>query len=80
MQGVRDSSSDIMSCLIKHKYDAKMKTQYKCKAAIEHFQLINLNEYHFTIAFKTACRPYVIHYCSKTFTKSQVNNILISFI
>lgn len=66
-----------MSCLVKHKNDEDVKIFYKCRAAIEHFQLISLNDYHFTVAFKDACRPYVIHYCPKAHTKAQVSEMKI---
>ncbi len=68
----KDGLSDVMSCLVRHKNDEDVKFHYKCRAAIEHFQLISLNDYHFTVAFKDACRPYVIHYCPKAHTKAQV--------
>lgn len=61
-----------MGCLIKHKNDADVRIHYKCRAAVEHFQLISLNDYHFTVAFKEACRSYVIRYCPKAHTKAQV--------
>lgn len=72
VKGERGDVDDVMSCLIKHKSDADMKIYHKCKAAVDHFQLISLNDYHFTVAFKDACRSYVIHYCPKAHTKAQV--------
>lgn len=72
MRRLKNESSDVMSCLIKHKNDEEMKLHYKCRAAVEHFQLISLNDYHFTVAFKNACRPYVLHYCQRAHTKAQV--------
>lgn len=79
MHRLKNESSDVMSCLIKHKNDEEMKLYYKCRAAIEHFQLISLNDYHFTVAFKNACRPYVLHYCPKAHTKAQVGCFSIIF-
>lgn len=67
-----------MTCLIKHKNDADVKINYKCRAAVDHFQLISLNDYHFTVAFKDACRPYVIHYCPKAHTKAQVSKSYVN--
>lgn len=72
MKNDKSGYNDVMSCLIKHKNDKDVRVHYKCRAAIEHFQLITLNDYHFTVAFKDACRPYVIHYCPKAHTKAQV--------
>lgn len=69
----KGTSSDVMDCLIKHKNDADVRIHYKCRAAVEHFQIISLKDYHFTIAFKTACKPYVNHYCPKAHNKAQVN-------
>lgn len=66
----------VMGCLIQHKNDADVRADYKCRAAIEHFQLIMLNDYHFTVSFKYACRPHVIRYCPKVHTKAQVRSLL----
>jgi Golgi apparatus protein 1 len=49
---------DVMECLIALKNDA-LKQNVKCKAAIEHFQLISLKNYVFTHKFKEACKPWV---------------------
>lgn len=49
---------DVMECLIALKGDV-LKGNPKCKAAVEHFQLISLKNYVFTNKFKEACRPYV---------------------
>lgn len=56
---------DMMECLIEHKNELDARTDYKCKAAVEHFQLISLKNYHFTYKFKEACRPYVKRWCPK---------------
>jgi len=55
----------MMECLIEHKNELDSRTDYKCKAAVEHFQLISLKNYHFTYKFKEACRPYVKRWCPK---------------
>lgn len=52
---------DVMECLIALKNDV-LKANPKCKAAVEHFQLISLKNYVFTNKFKEACRPYVNRY------------------
>lgn len=72
LRNVKGDSHDAMGCLIKHKNDEQTRLDYKCRATIEHFQLISINDYHFTVAFKEACRPYVIRYCPKAHTKAQV--------
>ena len=72
LRNIKGDSNDAMGCLIKHKNDEQTRVDYKCRATIEHFQLISINDYHFTVAFKEACRPYVIRYCPKAHTKAQV--------
>lgn len=49
---------DVMECLIALKPDV-LKSFPKCKAAVEHFQLISLKNYIFTNKFKEACRQQV---------------------
>ncbi|XP_050588557.1 Golgi apparatus protein 1 [Bombus affinis] len=63
---------DMMECLIEHKNDIEGRSDYKCKAAVEHFQLISLKNYHFTYKFKEACRPSVKRWCPKSKTKAEV--------
>ncbi|XP_014213335.1 Golgi apparatus protein 1 [Copidosoma floridanum] len=63
---------DMMDCLIEHKNEFDSRTDSKCKAAVEHFQLISLKNYHFTFKFKDACRPMVIRWCPQAKTKSSV--------
>lgn len=48
-----------MECLISHKNDADLRQNVKCRAAIEHFQIISLKNYVFTYKFKNFCRPHV---------------------
>lgn len=59
MSGREDG--DVMDCLISLKNDV-LKPNVKCRAAIEHFQLISLKNYVFTFKFKEACRPHVSRY------------------
>ncbi|XP_032671298.1 Golgi apparatus protein 1 [Odontomachus brunneus] len=63
---------DMMECLIEHKNELDARSDYKCKAAVEHFQLISLKNYHFTYKFKEACRPYVKRWCPRSKTKADV--------
>nr|XP_029727793.1 Golgi apparatus protein 1-like isoform X1 [Aedes albopictus] len=63
---------DMMECLISYKNDADMRNDVKCRAAIEHFQIITLKNYHFTYKFKEACRPYVARFCPHSNTKYDV--------
>lgn len=64
-----NDEGDIMECLIEHKNEPDMRADYKCRAAVEHFQLISLKSYHFTYKFKEACRLHVKRYCPASRTK-----------
>lgn len=63
---------EMMECLISHKNDPEMRQDVKCRATIEHFQIISLKNYHFTFKFKEACRPHVTRFCPKSTTKTDV--------
>lgn len=65
-------NGDMIDCLITHKNDPELRQDLKCRAALEHFQIISLKNYHFTYKFKEACRPYVIRYCPSSTTKNDV--------
>lgn len=67
-----EDDGDMMECLIAHKNDAEQRPDQKCRAAIEHFQLTSLKNYHFTYKFKEACRPYVMRFCPNSNTKNEV--------
>lgn len=67
---------DMMECLISHKNDPDLRADLKCRAAIEHFQIISLKNYHFTYKFKEACRPHVNRYCPNSMNKYDVVSCL----
>lgn len=71
---------DMMECLIEHKNELDVRSDYKCKAAIEHFQLISLKNYRFTYKFKEACRSYVKRWCPRSKTKAEVIECLSSIV
>ncbi|KAJ8669296.1 hypothetical protein QAD02_000555 [Eretmocerus hayati] len=71
---------DMMECLIEHKNDLDTRSDYKCRAAIEHFQLLSLKDYHFTFKFKEACRPMVSRWCRKSKTKVEVIGCLSDIV
>ncbi|XP_061387382.1 Golgi apparatus protein 1-like, partial [Musca vetustissima] len=71
LKGGKDRG-DMMDCLISHKNDADLRQDLKCRAAIEHFQIISLKNYHFTYKFKEACRPHVVRFCAGSTTKNDV--------
>ncbi|XP_038208318.1 Golgi apparatus protein 1 [Zerene cesonia] len=70
----------ILDCLIRRKSDPEIKTNLKCRAAIEHEQLISLKNYRFTRKFKNACKSYVLRFCPKAQTKSQVVTCLSEIV
>lgn len=69
---INRDNGEMMECLISHKNDPDMKQDQKCRAALEHFQIITQKKYHFTYRFKIACRPFVIRYCHTSSTKNDV--------
>ncbi|ALC45102.1 Glg1 [Drosophila busckii] len=71
LQSGKDNGN-MMDCLIAHKNDADLRKDLRCRAAIEHFQIISLKSYHFTTKFKDACRPWVSRFCVASATKNEV--------
>ncbi|KAG7170035.1 Golgi apparatus protein 1-like [Homarus americanus] len=53
----------LMDCLIRHKHAEKMKHYPKCRAVIEHFQLISMKDYTFSPRFKESCQGDVASLC-----------------
>lgn len=76
----KNDEDEVMECLISHKNDPEIKANVKCRAAIEHEQLISLKNYRFTRKFKNACKSYVIRYCPKAQTKNQVVSCLSEIV
>ncbi|XP_071453139.1 Golgi apparatus protein 1 [Hetaerina americana] len=67
----------VMECLVSHKNDPEVRAYgVRCRAAVEHFQLISLKNYHFSYKFKEACRPHVVRYCPRSKTKMDVVSCL----
>ncbi|XP_015515645.1 Golgi apparatus protein 1 [Neodiprion lecontei] len=71
---------DLMECLIEHKNDPDLRKDYKCRAAVEHFQLLSLKNYRFTYKFKEACRPHVVRWCPTSKIKAQVIQCLSTMV
>ncbi|XP_034108059.1 Golgi apparatus protein 1 isoform X1 [Drosophila albomicans] len=67
-----NDNGNMMDCLIAHKNDPDLRKNLGCRAAIEHFQIISLKNYHFTTKFKEACRRYVTRHCTASATKNEV--------
>ncbi|XP_050307543.1 Golgi apparatus protein 1 [Anthonomus grandis grandis] len=71
-QEAKNDEGDVMECLITHKNDPLIKGNQACRASIEHFQIISLNDYKFSYKFKVACRPYAVRFCGNARTKNEV--------
>ncbi|XP_065332192.1 Golgi apparatus protein 1 [Cloeon dipterum] len=72
---------DLIECLIKHKNEPEVRQEhYKCRAAVEHFQLISMKNYKFTFKFKQACKPYVARHCSLAMSKADVITCLSEIV
>lgn len=77
---VAKKEQDIMDCLIEHKNDQLMRLHNKCRASVEHYQLINLKDYHFTLKFKRACKDHVSRFCPGARDKAEVVRCLSEVI
>lgn len=71
--GSEDGS--LMDCLIRHKNVEKMRSYPKCRAVIEHFQLITLKDYTFSLRFKESCQGDVAKLCSRPKPKNKADVI-----
>ncbi|XP_014251813.1 Golgi apparatus protein 1 [Cimex lectularius] len=68
----QDKGQELLECLIEKKNDPLMKLHLKCRAAVEHQQLISLKDYHFTYKFKKACKFHVNRFCPGPKDKAEV--------
>lgn len=69
--------SEIMDCLIDYKMsDTQMNS--KCRAAVEHFQMIAMQDFHFNAPFKRACKADIARLCANMKVKYETahRNIL----
>ncbi|XP_028034025.1 Golgi apparatus protein 1 [Bombyx mandarina] len=76
----KKEEDDVLECLILHKNHPDVKANVKCRAAIEHEQLISLKNYRFTTKFKNACKYNVDRFCPKAQTKNQVVSCLSEIV
>nr|BAN20969.1 MG-160, putative [Riptortus pedestris] len=76
----KGKEQDVMDCLIEHKNDQLMKLHNKCRASVEHYQLISLKDYHFTLKFKRACKDHVSRFCPGVRDKAEVVRCLSEVI
>ncbi|KAK7475018.1 hypothetical protein BaRGS_00033765 [Batillaria attramentaria] len=65
---------EVLECLIEHKNHADMVD--KCRAGIEHHQLISLKDFKFNHKFKEACHRSVQELCKAQITKYDVVSCL----
>ncbi|XP_037558857.1 Golgi apparatus protein 1 [Dermacentor silvarum] len=71
---------DLLGCLVQHKNDFRMKEDQRCRAALEHFQLISLKDYKFSYAFKEACRKDAQTYCGNSKSGADVVSCLSKLV
>lgn len=63
----RDDNGELMRCLIKYKLEheeepSSLMTR-KCAAIVEHWQILSMNDWHFSTKFKDSCRKSVEEHC-----------------
>ena len=68
-QHVQAGGDGVMECLIRHKSDPDVRQANKCWAAINHFQLISLEDYSFSYRFKQQCQEDVTVFCHQAIKK-----------
>ncbi|XP_048735451.2 Golgi apparatus protein 1-like isoform X2 [Ostrea edulis] len=76
--GEGDDSDEIMDCLIRNKNKREMNE--KCKAGIEHHQLISMKDFRFDHKFKEACKRSVSKFCKHMKSKSDVISCLSEYV
>lgn len=69
---MKHDEGDIMECLIAHKNDPAVRANNKCRASIEHFQIITLKNYKFSYKFKVACKRPALRFCRQARNKAAV--------
>lgn len=52
-----------MECLIEYKMNTDTTMNSKCRAAVEHFQIIAMQDFRFSAQFKRACKADIAHHC-----------------
>ena len=65
-----NDADGILPCLFKNKYDHKMDP--KCRAELDHRELIEIKNYQFSSKFKKECRKDVQTHCPDAKTKPEV--------
>ncbi|KZS17605.1 Golgi apparatus protein 1 [Daphnia magna] len=62
----------VMECLVEYKMNTETTMNSKCRAAVEHFQLIALQDFRFSAHFKRACKLDISRLCPNIKAKPQV--------
>ena len=66
---IKNGTDGVMECLIKHKSDPDVRHDRKCWAAINHFQIISLEDYSFSFRFKQQCQEDIALLCRESTKK-----------
>ena len=66
----KEEKGELLDCLIKQKNTPGIDP--KCKAGIEHHQLVNLENIEFNYKFKKVCKPEIAEHCSTLKTKPEI--------
>ncbi|ODN04277.1 Golgi apparatus protein 1 [Orchesella cincta] len=57
----KSDDTDMLECLIDYKSEMKSK---KCRASVDHLQLLRLKDINFSPKFKTQCHESVVRFCN----------------
>lgn len=74
----REEKGELLECLIKQKNNPKM--QPKCKAGIEHHQLLNMQDVSLNFKFKKLCSAEITEHCSDKSSKIEVIQCLSEYV
>ncbi|CAG7726469.1 unnamed protein product [Allacma fusca] len=59
----KSEDSDLLQCLIELKPEMKKSDDKKCRASVEHLQLLRLKDIYFSPKFKSQCHEHVVRNC-----------------
>lgn len=72
----RDSTFDnAMDCLIPHKDEPEMDV--KCLAEINHYQMVNIQEFQLNIRFKESCKEDTHNFCPETLASKDIGEMVL---
>ena len=67
---------DVLQCLIRLKEEEEEGMDEKCSAAVEHWQILSLEDWKFSFKFKNACKDDIKQLCQRPKTKMEVISCL----